>query len=41
MALRVLNYITNFYMDYKESNPQLKMLPAIFPNGLRLHLSQK
>lgn len=31
MALRMLNYITNFYMDYIESNPGVKMLPSIFP----------
>ncbi|UCE06280.1 MAG: Rpn family recombination-promoting nuclease/putative transposase, partial [bacterium] len=31
MALRVLNYVTNFYMDYIESNPKIKMLPAMFP----------
>jgi len=31
MALRVLNYITNFYMDYVESNRGVRMLPAMFP----------
>ncbi|MCK5718874.1 MAG: Rpn family recombination-promoting nuclease/putative transposase, partial [Thiomargarita sp.] len=31
MALRVLNYITNFYMDYLESNSKIKHLPPIFP----------
>jgi predicted transposase/invertase (TIGR01784 family) len=31
MALRVLNYITNFYMDYWESNSKIKTLPPIFP----------
>lgn len=31
MALRVLNYITNFYMDYLESNSKIKTLPPIFP----------
>ena len=30
-ALRMLNYITNFYMDYLESNKKAKKLPAIFP----------
>ena len=31
MALRILNYITNFYMDYVESNKNVKMLPPVFP----------
>jgi len=31
MALRVLNYITNFYMDYWKSNPKIKALAPIFP----------
>lgn len=31
MALRILNYITNFYMDYVQSNKGVKKLPAIFP----------
>ena len=31
MALRVLNYITNFYMDYLTSNKGVKKLPAVFP----------
>jgi len=31
MALRVLNYITNFYMDYWKSNPKIKILAPIFP----------
>jgi len=31
MALRVLNYMTNFYMDYWESNSKIKTLPPIFP----------
>ena len=30
-ALRMLNYITNFYMDYLESNKKAKKLPTIFP----------
>ena len=31
MVLRILNYITNFYMDYVASKPRVKKLPAIFP----------
>ena len=31
MALRVLNYITNFYMDYIISNKGVKKLPTVFP----------
>ncbi len=31
MALRVLNYITNFYMDYIANNNDVKKLPAVFP----------
>ncbi len=31
MALRVLNYITNFYMDYIANNSDVKKLPAVFP----------
>jgi predicted transposase/invertase (TIGR01784 family) len=31
MALRVLNYLTNFYMDYLKSNKKVKKLPPIFP----------
>ena len=31
MALRVLNYITNFYKDYVKSNAKIKTLPPIFP----------
>lgn len=31
MALRMLNYITNFYMDYVESNKNMKKLPPVFP----------
>ncbi len=31
IALRVLNYITNFYIDYLKSNRKVKKLPAIFP----------
>ncbi len=31
MALRLLNYITNFYMDYVFSNKNVKILPPIFP----------
>ncbi|MEZ4663469.1 MAG: Rpn family recombination-promoting nuclease/putative transposase [Caldilineaceae bacterium] len=31
MALRVLNYVTSFYMDYHDSHKQVKKLPPIFP----------
>lgn len=31
MALRVLNYITNFYMDYIANHRQVKKLPVVFP----------
>jgi predicted transposase/invertase (TIGR01784 family) len=31
MVLRILNYITNFYMDYLQSSKGVKKLPAIFP----------
>ena len=31
MALRVLNYITNFYMDYIAGDRGVKKLPAVFP----------
>jgi len=31
ISLRILNYITNFYMDYVNSNRQAKKLPAVFP----------
>ena len=31
MALRVLNYITNFYMDFVANNSDVKKLPAVFP----------
>ena len=31
MALRVLNYITNFYMDFLVSNRGINKLPAVFP----------
>ena len=31
MALRVLNYITNFYMDFIVNNSGVKKLPAVFP----------
>ena len=31
MALRVLNYITNFYMDFLVNNRDVKKLPAVFP----------
>ena len=31
MAVRVLNYISNFYMDYLETHQHVKKLPPIFP----------
>ncbi|MEZ4836526.1 MAG: Rpn family recombination-promoting nuclease/putative transposase [Caldilineaceae bacterium] len=31
MALRMLNYITNFYMDWIEANGDAEKLPPIFP----------
>ncbi len=31
MALRVLNYITNFYMDFLVNNRSVNKLPAVFP----------
>ena len=31
MALRALNYITNFYMDFIVNNRDVKKLPAVFP----------
>ena len=31
MALRVLNYITNFYMDFLVNNKGVNKLPAVFP----------
>ena len=31
MALRVLNYLTNFYMAYIESRPKVRKLPPVFP----------
>jgi predicted transposase/invertase (TIGR01784 family) len=31
MALRVLNYVTNFYMDYLDSNKGINTLPPVFP----------
>ncbi len=31
MALRVLNYISNFYMDYVEADEKVRSLPPIFP----------
>ena len=31
MALRVPNYITNFYMDFLVNNRGVKKLPAVFP----------
>ena len=39
MVVRVLNYITNFYLDYVATRKRVKKLPAIFPivlyNGKR------
>jgi predicted transposase/invertase (TIGR01784 family) len=31
MGLRILNYISNFWMDYVHANPQARKLPAVFP----------
>ena len=31
MALRVLHYLTNFWLDYAESHPKVKKLPPVFP----------
>lgn len=31
MVLRVLNYLTNFYMDYVQSFEDVTMLPPVFP----------
>ena len=31
MALRVLNYLTNFYMDFLVNNKGIKKLPPVFP----------
>jgi predicted transposase/invertase (TIGR01784 family) len=31
MALRVLNYLTNFYMDYVQASQDIRMLPPVFP----------
>ena len=31
MALRMLNYLTNFYMDYVESQVGVSLLPPVFP----------
>ena len=31
MALRILNYLTNFYTDYLKSNRQVSYLPPVFP----------
>jgi len=30
-CLNILNYITNFWMDYVESTPKARMLPPVFP----------
>jgi predicted transposase/invertase (TIGR01784 family) len=31
MALRVLHYLTDFWLDYAEAHPKVKKLPPIFP----------
>ena len=31
MALRVLHYLTNMWLDYAESHPKVKALPPVFP----------
>ncbi|THB62626.1 MAG: hypothetical protein D6B26_07310, partial [Spirochaetaceae bacterium] len=31
MSLRLLNYITLFYLDYLKENPKARMLPPVFP----------
>ena len=31
MALRVLNYLTDFYMDYVKTHARLRTLPPVFP----------
>ncbi|NOQ35227.1 MAG: hypothetical protein GQ569_04950, partial [Methylococcaceae bacterium] len=31
MALRVLNYVSNFYMDYVEEDNKVRKLPPVFP----------
>jgi hypothetical protein len=31
MVLRMLNYITNFYMDWVKAHPEAKKLPVVFP----------
>jgi predicted transposase/invertase (TIGR01784 family) len=31
ITLHLANYITNFYMDYVESTPNVKLLPPVFP----------
>jgi hypothetical protein len=31
MALRMLNYVSNFYMDYVEVDKKVRQLPPIFP----------
>lgn len=31
MALRMLNYVSNFYMDYIETNKKTRKLPPLFP----------
>jgi predicted transposase/invertase (TIGR01784 family) len=31
MVVRILNYITNFYMDWIDAHPEAKKLPVVFP----------
>jgi predicted transposase/invertase (TIGR01784 family) len=31
VSLHLANYVTNFYMDYVESTPNVKLLPPVFP----------
>jgi len=31
ISLHLANYLTNFYMDYVESTPNVKLLPPVFP----------
>jgi predicted transposase/invertase (TIGR01784 family) len=31
MVVRMLNYITNFYMDWVKAHPEAKKLPVVFP----------
>jgi len=31
LSLHLANYVTNFYMDYVEATPNVKLLPPVFP----------